>query len=132
MPLIQRREVDEKTLKRAKDMCIITHKLGLETIAAQAAIAIENARLYREVQDFSKTLEQKVAEQTKDLKAKAEHLKKLLQMRSEFLDIASHQLKTPVSVILGTISLFKEGSIKKLPKERRQKFIDNIFNKAKN
>jgi len=110
----------------------------LNTLAFQAGIAIDNARLYKEVQDFSKTLKGKVDEQTEDLKeqadelkAQAEHLKKLLQMRSEFLDIASHQLKTPVSVILGTISMFKEGSIQKLPLEQQNKFIDNIFNKSK-
>ena len=103
----------------------------LNTLAYQAGIAIDNARLYKEVQDFNKTLKGKVDEQTKDLKEQAEHLKKLLQMRSEFLDIASHQLKTPVSVILGTISMFKEGSIQKLPQEQQNKFIDNIFYKAK-
>ncbi|MBI5221181.1 MAG: GAF domain-containing protein [Candidatus Magasanikbacteria bacterium] len=103
----------------------------LNTLAYQAGIAIDNARLYKEVQDFNKTLKQKVDEQTVDLKEQAEHLKKLLQMRSEFLDIASHQLKTPVSVILGTTSMFKEGSIQKLPQQQQAKFIDNIFYKAK-
>ncbi len=52
-------------------------------------------------------------------------------MRSEFLDIASHQLKTPVSVILGTASMFKEGNMAKLPQDQQDKFIDNIFKKAK-
>ena len=102
----------------------------LSTLSYQAGIAIDNARLYKEVKDFSKTLQQKVDIQTKDLKDQAEHLKKLLKMRSEFLDIASHQLKTPVSVILGTISMLQEGSIDKLPKEQQAKFIDNIFRKA--
>lgn len=59
-----------------------------------------------------------------------EHIEKLLKMRSEFLDIASHQLKTPVSVIMGTASMFKEGSIQKLPKEQQDKFIDNIYRKS--
>jgi len=103
----------------------------LETLSNQASVAIENARLYKEVADFNKTLREKVDEQTHSLQEKAEHLTKLLEMRSEFLDIASHQLKTPVSVILGTLSMFKEGSIQKLPKAQQDKFIDNIFNKAK-
>lgn len=103
----------------------------LSTLSFQAGIAIENARLFSEVKDFNKTLKQKVDEQTKDLRQQAEHLKKLLAMRSEFLDIASHQLKTPVSVILGTASMFREGTMDKLPKEQQQKFMDNIFFKAK-
>ncbi len=103
----------------------------LNTLSYQAGIAIQNARLYKETKEFSRTLQQKVDEQTKDLKAQAEHQKKLLEMRSEFLDIASHQLKTPVSVILGTLSLFKEGSMEKVTQAERDKFIDNIFRKAK-
>ncbi|PJE73538.1 MAG: hypothetical protein COV02_02060 [Candidatus Terrybacteria bacterium CG10_big_fil_rev_8_21_14_0_10_41_10] len=59
-----------------------------------------------------------------------EHIEKLMKMRSEFLDIASHQLKTPISVIMGTASMFKEGSIGKLPEEQQQKFVDNIYRKA--
>lgn len=81
--------------------------------------------------ELSATLKQRVDEQTKDLKHQAEHLQKLLTMRSEFLDIASHQLKTPVSVILGTASMFKEGCMDKLPKEQQAKFVGNIFYKAK-
>jgi len=83
------------------------------------------------LEDLTEKLEEKVDEQTKDIKEKNVHLEKLLEMRSEFLDIASHQLKTPVSVILGTISMFQEGSIQKLPKEQQDKFINNIFRKAK-
>ena len=103
----------------------------LSVLSSQAGTAIDNARLYEKINEFNETLQEKVDEQTKSLKAKNVHLKKLLKMRSEFLDIASHQLKTPVSVILGTISMFQEGSMDKLPKKRQLKFINNIFQKAK-
>ncbi len=102
----------------------------LNTLARQAGTAIDNARLYKQVESLNKNLQQKVDEQTKELKAKADHLEKLLVMRSEFLDIASHQLKTPISVILGTSSMFKEGSMKKLSKKKQLEFIDHIFQKA--
>lgn len=59
-----------------------------------------------------------------------EHIEKLMKMRSEFLDIASHQLKTPISVIMGTASMFREGSIGKLPKEQQKKFVENIYRKS--
>lgn len=109
----------------------------LVSLSSQAGIAIDNAELYKEVKDFNKTLKQKVNEQTMSLQDKtkvleeqAEHLKKLLAMRSEFLDIASHQLKTPISVISGTISMFKEGSVQKMPVETQNKLIDNIYQKS--
>ncbi len=43
----------------------------LNTLTNQAGTAIDNARLYKEVQDFSKTLQGKVDEQTKDIRTKS-------------------------------------------------------------
>lgn len=99
----------------------------LEIISSQAAVAIENARLYQEIEDFNKTLQQKVDEQTKDIKEKTERLRKLLEMRSEFLDITSHQLRTPVSVIKGVLSMINEGS---LPPKKRKEFIRGALEKS--
>ncbi|MEA2065232.1 MAG: ATP-binding protein, partial [Patescibacteria group bacterium] len=99
----------------------------LEIVANQAAIAIENALLYKEVEDFNKNLQKKVDEQTKDIKDKTKKLHKLLAMRSEFLNITSHQLRTPVSVIKGVLSMIKEGSI---PKEKEKKFLDSAFQRT--
>lgn len=39
----------------------------LETLAGQSALAIENARSYKKIRDFSKSLEKKVAARTRDL-----------------------------------------------------------------
>lgn len=47
----------------------------IQLLAAQALVAIENARLYEQVQDYSRTLEEKVAERT----ARLEYLNKELQ-----------------------------------------------------
>ena len=99
----------------------------LEIVTNQASIAIENARLYKEVQDFNKNLQKKVDKQTKDIKNKTKRLRKLLTMRSEFLNITSHQLRTPVSVIKGILSMIKEGSI---PKEREKEFLDSAFQRT--
>ncbi|HLO51777.1 MAG TPA: AAA-like domain-containing protein, partial [Kamptonema sp.] len=47
----------------------------LKIIAAQAAISIENANLYEQVEDYNRTLEQKVEERTKELLHTLEILK---------------------------------------------------------
>lgn len=99
----------------------------LKVISSQAAVAIDNALLYDEVSKFNETLQDKVDEQTKEIQAKAEHLKKLMDMRSEFLDITSHQLRTPVSVIKGVLSMLEEGSI---PPARVSEFIRGAMEKA--
>ncbi|MFA6106929.1 MAG: ATP-binding protein [Patescibacteria group bacterium] len=113
----------------------------LNTLSKQAGIAIENARLYKQVGDFNKTLKDKVSVQTKDITAKNEelekkakelkdgneYLKKLLAMRSEFLDTASHQLRTPVSVIKGMLSMILEGG---MPKDKIDEFLKASFEKS--
>ncbi|MFA6393677.1 MAG: ATP-binding protein [Patescibacteria group bacterium] len=113
----------------------------LNTLSKQAGIAVENARLYKKIEDFSETLQEKVDEQTKDITAKKEalekktkdleennaYMKKLLAMRSEFLDTASHQLRTPVSVIKGMLSMILEGD---MSKENIDKFMKASFEKS--
>jgi len=51
----------------------------IRLLAAQAAVAIENARLYEQVQDYSRTLEEKVVERT----ARLEQLNQELQGLAE-------------------------------------------------
>jgi len=99
----------------------------LETLTPQIAIAVENARLHDEIEDFNKNLQKRVDKQTKEIREKAEHLQKLLTVRSEFLDIASHQLRTPSSVIKGVLSMVHEGS---LPPEKQKELLDAAFQKS--
>jgi len=60
------------------------------TLAAHVAVAIENARLWDDVQRAYKELEE------------------LDRLKSEFVSIASHELKTPLAVILGYASFLRE------------------------
>lgn len=53
------------------------------------------------------------------LAAANEELKKLDAAKSEFISIASHQLRAPLTVIKGYISLALEGTLGKLTKEMR-------------
>jgi len=90
----------------------------LNTLSYQAGIAIDNARLYKEVHDFNKTLKQKVDEQTREIRKKNIHLEELLKMKNEFLNIASHQLKTPISITRGYLSMILDGSLKEPAKKK--------------
>ncbi|MDX9859267.1 MAG: ATP-binding protein [candidate division Zixibacteria bacterium] len=85
----------------------------LKTLANQASVAVENARLYS-------SMEVVVAEQTRELHEKNRHLQDLLKMKSEFLSIASHQLRTPLTAIRGLLSMQADGDLDKLPAQERK------------
>ncbi|WP_414587169.1 AAA family ATPase [Scytonema sp. PCC 10023] len=51
----------------------------LKILSAQAAISIENSRLYEQLEDYSRTLEQKVKTRTQELEEKNQDLASLLQ-----------------------------------------------------
>ncbi|MFA5188947.1 MAG: HAMP domain-containing sensor histidine kinase [Patescibacteria group bacterium] len=82
------------------------------------------------LEELTENLEEKVKEQTEDIVENNKKLERLLKVKSEFLDIASHQLRTPVSVICGILDMFKSGTMDKLPKEKQMSFIGNAFSKG--
>ncbi len=89
----------------------------LKIIGAQAAIAIENALLYEETKNFAIKLKKEVQRATEDFKKANKQLRKLDAAKSDFISIASHQLRTPLTVIKGYISMMIEGNFGKLTKE---------------
>lgn len=112
----------------------------LSTLSKQAAIAVDNARLYHEVQDFSKTLQQKVDEQTKEIRDQKdkvekslavekqahelekhanEELKHLDENKTDFMLITQHHLRTPLSVNAGFLDLMLNGTFGKIPAKQK-------------
>ncbi|NOZ29111.1 MAG: GAF domain-containing protein [Chloroflexi bacterium] len=80
----------------------------LSVLAGQAAIAIENARLFEEMERAY------------------EDLRRLDEMKSEFINVAAHELRTPVAVILGYASLLTEHP----PDENIGEYLQAILRSA--
>ena len=98
----------------------------LETVASQVSIAINNAQLYEQSQYFNQILRIRVVEATKELAGAYRELKKLDDSKTEFLSLASHQLRTPLSAIKGYLSMVLEGSFGKLQKETEEA-LRNVY-----
>jgi len=98
----------------------------LSGLSSQASIAFQNAKLYSEVQDLSQNLEKKVDEQVKELKQAYNKLQKLDKVKTEFMSIISHQLRTPLSIIKGHLSMINEGVYDDDGK-RKSEILDNVY-----
>jgi signal transduction histidine kinase/DNA-binding response OmpR family regulator len=64
----------------------------LETFAAQSAVAIQNARLFHEIED------------------KSRQLAEASQHKSQFLANMSHELRTPLNAIIGVTEMLREDA----------------------
>jgi predicted ATPase/signal transduction histidine kinase/ActR/RegA family two-component response regulator len=73
----------------------------LDILIAQAAISIENAKLYSQLAASVELLEQKVEERTIELKAAKEAAEFAERSKTTFFNNMSHELRTPLNAILG-------------------------------
>jgi GAF domain-containing protein len=80
----------------------------LQTFATQSALAIQNARLFREIEEKSRQLE--VASQHK----------------SEFLANMSHELRTPLNAIIGFSEVLTDRMFGEL-NEKQEEYLKDIY-----
>lgn len=98
----------------------------LEIIADELVIAIQNALRFEEIQKFNITLQQKVDDATKKLRAANKRLIELDQTKDDFISMASHQLRTPLTSIKGYVSMVMEGDAGKITKKQAE-LLDQAF-----
>jgi signal transduction histidine kinase len=102
----------------------------LSRLAAQAAVAIENARLYAQVRQYADELEAKVEARTQELRVANRQLEAASQHKSEFLANMSHELRTPLNAIMGFSEVLLERMFGEL-NEKQAEFLQDVLSSGR-
>jgi len=92
----------------------------LKVITNQASIAIENGRLYEQLQAHLGELETANAQ-----------IAEVSRLKSEFLANMSHELRTPLNAILGFSELLRDDLAGKISEKQRRDCLNNIHNSGR-
>jgi signal transduction histidine kinase len=98
----------------------------LEILADELAITVQNAVQLEQIAQFNVTLQKKINNATTELQQSNEKLVKLDEAKDEFISMASHQLRTPLTSVKGYISMILEGDAGEI-NETQKKFLDQAY-----
>lgn len=102
------RVVGMLSLTRAAPAAFTADDLLLaSTFAMQAAIALQNARLYDDQAKFNELMEHMVEQRVEELHSALTTLEKLDKNKTSFIQVAAHELRTPITVIKGNLGILK-------------------------
>jgi signal transduction histidine kinase len=88
--------------------------------AGEIAIGLQNALRFKEIEQFNLTLQQKVDEATRKLRQTNDRLRTLDQTKDDFISMASHQLRTPLTSVKGYVSMVLDGDAGKITDTQRK------------
>ncbi|HVT04402.1 MAG TPA: GAF domain-containing sensor histidine kinase [Thermoanaerobaculia bacterium] len=97
----------------------------LTSIANQAAVAIDDANLYQDLERLNLALEARVLERTGELRETNLRLEAADRSKNQFLANMSHELRTPLNSIIGFSGVLIEATENVL-QPRLYKFLLNI------
>lgn len=104
--------------------------LALINIACdEIAIAIANTLQYEQIQEFNVTLQDNVKSATSELRSTNKRLRAIDATKDEFISMASHQLRTPLTSIKGYISMMLEGDLGEIAPAQR-KALEEAYNSS--
>jgi len=101
----------------------------LGIIANELVIAIQNALRFEEIERFNVTLQEEIARATGKLRRANKRLEELDNTKDDFISMASHQLRTPLTSVKGYLSMVIEGDAGKV-NSTQAKMLGQAFSSA--
>ncbi|MBI5572677.1 MAG: AAA family ATPase [Desulfomonile tiedjei] len=98
----------------------------LRFLCSQAAISLENARLYERQEDYARTLKQRVEQRTAALEKAKGLAEQANRAKSEFLANMSHELRTPLNAIIGFSEILEDQQFGSLNLDQ-VKFVGHVL-----
>lgn len=96
----------------------------LSTINNELIIAIQNAVSLHEVWELNATLQQRINVATKELRSSNAQPRPFDEVKDEFMSMASHQLRTPLTSVKGYISMVLEGDAGKISTQQQKLLVE--------
>jgi signal transduction histidine kinase len=92
----------------------------LSQVSDELVIAIQNALSMQEIRDLNAHLQQRISAATSELRRTNARLRRLDEAKDEFISMASHQLRTPLTSVKGYLSMVLDGDIGKISASQRR------------
>ncbi len=104
---------------------------ALQQIAENLAIAIYQASLYAELQAQKASLEDKVLERTESLRDALFAAQAADRAKSEFLALVSHELRSPLTCVIGmAATLLRQSPERVLPEHKQRDYLKTIHDRG--
>lgn len=101
----------------------------IDIVSNEFAIAIQSELRFEEIKAFNAELQRKIDEATRELKASNRKLQQLDEAKDEFISMASHQLRTPLTTVKGYLSMVLEGDVGKV-EPAQKKVLEEAYDSA--
>lgn len=95
----------------------------MEILVPEAAVAIKNSLAYEEIQRFNITLKEEIKQAITKLERANIKLRELDKLKDEFVSLASHELRTPMTAIKSYLWLALNKSLQPLSPETKKNLV---------
>jgi signal transduction histidine kinase len=110
-------------LSKTESEVSVTERDLIRGFTDLVGLAVQNAKLYTSLETTSEKLKVTIDQ----LKKANEQTQNLDKLKDEFVSLASHELRTPMTAIRGSLSTILEGYAGELSKESRE-FLTAAYN----